>query len=176
MNLLALIDQAVAEGLAAHKGYLTPYGQEDGRAHKMIVRKVAKAMRESLSVPKDDEGETVTAAPKEPEQQVDHWQCEVWSREWWALFFAQIERGKSVRFMLDVATKSEKGAAFITTFDQQPSTELIEQMQSYPSDGEAAIKWRNWLNRKGIRLPEWRGKMWLFLPSAEPPKAESTAA
>lgn len=176
MNLLALIDQAVADGLAAHGDYLSTYGKEGGRAHRMIVRKVAKALRESLSVPKDDEAEGSAETPKHPEAQSQYWQCEVWSREWWALFFAQIHKGKSVGFFLDHAMRSEKGALATVAFDQRPPSDLIERMQSYPSDGEAARLWRQWLIRKGVRLPEWRGKIWLFLPAPEPPQVEDQTA
>jgi hypothetical protein len=173
MNLLALIDQAVAEGLAAHESYLSAYGKEGGRAHKMIVRKVTKALRESLSAPKDDE--PAEAPQREPEAPSPYFQCDVWSREWWALFFAEIDRGRSVRFMLENAIKSEKGAVFTVTRDRTPPPDLVECMRAYPSDGDAAIKWRLWLNRKGIRLPDWRGRMWIFLPS-DAPESEITAA
>lgn len=177
MNLLALIDQAVADGFAAHGDYFTAYGKEGGRAQKMIVRKVAKALRESLSAPKDEaDGEQAPAALKATEPQSDYWTCEVWSKEWWALFFAQIERGRPVRFMLDQAIKSEKGAIFTAPFDQQPPADLIERMQSHPSDSDAGQRWRNWLNRKAIRLPDWRGRMWIFLPAVDPPGEASTAA
>lgn len=175
MSLIALIDQAVADALGSQSDLLTPKGREGQRAHKLIVRKVTKALRESLSIAREGEEGEAPVRPDQPEAQPEYWQCEVWSREWWALFFTTVERQPTfATFLLHQAAKAQKGETAAVVFDRQPSSELIEQMQSYPSDGAAAIKWRHWLNRKNIRLPDWRGKMWIFLPAPEPP--DSTAA
>lgn len=171
MTLIAIIDHAVAEALSAQGDLLTTKGKEGGRAHKLIVRKVSKALRESLSVSKDDDAEVPVETPKAPEAQSEYWQCEIWSKEWWALFFATIARGKSVGFMLDQAIKAQRGTPWATKFDQRPPVGLIDRMQSYPSDGKAVEAWRNYLARKAIRLPEWRSKVWVFLPDSEPPSA-----
>lgn len=169
MNLVSLIDQAVAEALAAHGDYLTPRGKEADRARKLIVRKVTKALRDSMLAPREEEPEGDAPATQEPEKQAEYWQCEVWSKEWWALLFAKIERKQLTGFMLEQAIKSQRGSPWSVPFDQQPPHELIDRMRCYPSDGKAVEAWRHWLARKGVRLPEWRNKVWVFLPDPEPP-------
>lgn len=179
MTLYALIDATVADALTAHADYLSPKGIETDRARKLIVRKVTKALRDSLSAPREDderqEAESTTLASEgvKPE----FYKCEVWSREWWALFFAMIERGQSVGFLLTFAMRSQKGTVAVTSYDKAPSEDLIERMKQYPSTAPEVGAWRNWLSRnRNVRLPEWRERVWLFLPSPEPPSQESSAA
>jgi hypothetical protein len=179
MSLYALIDNAVYEALTAHADYLSPKGIETDRARKLIVRKVTKALRDTLSAPRDDDErpEVETPAPAVEGAQPEFYKCEVWSREWWALFFATIERGQSVSFLLSFAMKSQKGTVAVTSGDKAPSEDLIERMKQYPSTAPEVEAWRNWLARsRNVRLPEWRDRVWLFLPSPEPPSQESSAA
>lgn len=178
MNLLALIDQTVADVIASHPDYFTLRGKESGRAQKQIVRKVAKALRESLSAPREDDdgaaGERRSVA--DPDPQPENWQCEVWSREWWALFLAAAERRRPFAlFLLERAARAQKGETVAVGTDQAPPADLLNRLQSYPSDGEAVKAWRWWFARRGIRLPEWRSKVWVFLPNADPPKESSAA-
>lgn len=179
MSLFALIDATVADALTAHADYLSPKGIETDRARKLIVRKVTKALRDNLSAPREDEDkpETEVPLPASDTAQPEFYKCEVWSREWWALFFAMIERGQSVGFLLSFAMRSQKGTMAVTSFDKAPPEDLIERMEQYPSTAPEVEAWRNWLARnKNVRLPEWRDRVWLFLPSPEPPPQESSAA
>lgn len=178
MTLFALIDATVADALAAHADYLSPKGIETDRARKLIVRKVTRALRDSMSAPRDDDDrpEAEAPAPAGDSTQPDFYKCEVWSREWWALFFAQIERGQSVGFLLSFAMRSQKGTMAAINFDKAPSEEMIERMKQYPSTSPEVEAWRNWLARnRSVRLPEWRDRVWLFLPSPEPPPESSAA-
>jgi hypothetical protein len=180
MSFYALIDTAVADALLAHADYLSPKGIETDRARKLIVRKVTKALRDAMSPPREDDDrsdapEPIVAASDAAQPQF--YQCQIWSREWWALFFATIERGQSVGFMLSFAMRSQKGTMAAIGFDRAPSEELIERMKQYPSTAPEVEAWRNWLARnKNVRLPEWRDRVWLFLPSPDPPEQESSAA
>ncbi len=169
MTMYALVDAAVAEALSGHPDYLSQRGKEAGRAHRLIVRKVTKALRESMSAPRDDEEKPEAEPVKTKEEaQPEHWQCEVWSKEWWALVFAYIARGKSTTFLFDYAQRAQKGTLISTAWDEQPPSDLIERMRSYPSDGDEIAAWRAHLARRGVRLPEWRGRLWVFMPAADP--------
>jgi hypothetical protein len=176
MTLYALIDTAVADALTAHADYLSPKGIETDRARKLIVRKVTKALRDALSAPREDDDRPEPEARAAETAQPEFYKCEVWSKEWWALFFAMIERGQSVSFLLSFAMRSQKGTMAAISFDKAPSEDLIERMKQYPSTAPEVEAWRNWLARRSVRLPEWRERVWLFLPSPDPPEQESSAA
>lgn len=51
-----------------------------------------------------------------------------------------------------------------------PSERVVKALRAFPSDGDVLAVWRPWFEGRGVRLPCWDSKIWVYLPSAEPPK------
>lgn len=160
--LLNLIDGAVGDALEKHPDYLTPKGKE--MARRMIVRKVASALRDSMSAAKSEE-----AKVSEPEPTPASIGIKCWSKEWWALLFRKLDRNESVSFMMTMATRARSENIYYIKAEERPADNDLIMLTAFPSDSDAVTKWRPWLLAKGVRLPEWRDRMWLYLPAPEPP-------
>jgi hypothetical protein len=174
-DLHALIDGAVEEALSAHPDYLTAKGQAS--AQRLIVRKVTGALRDGLRSRPDaaEEERQPEQAPAQPEPQAEIVQIECWSKEWWALFVHKLAHGKSTSWMLQYARQAQPKATFAVKSAEMPADEVIDQFTNYPSNSEAVANWRPWFAAKGGRLPDWRERVWVFLPSPEPPDQQSAA-
>lgn len=90
-----------------------------------------------------------------------------WSKSWWAMILARVDRGEDVRFRLHHAAQGGCGTSELT--EKMPPPEQIAALQQYPSDGDAVAAWRRWFEAKGAKLPDWRERVWVFLPGPEPP-------
>lgn len=165
-GLWQLVDGAVSEVVSAHPDYFTQKGQEAAR--RQIVRKVTSALRDSMSAPK------LKAEEEKPIEPPSHVDVTTWSKEWWAILLARIASGRNVSWMLEYA-KSRSGP-FTVPACEMPTDEQLARLQSYPSTGTVWSLWSEWLARKGARMPEWREKHWVFLPSPEPPSSSQSAA
>lgn len=97
---------------------------------------------------------------------IQSFQC--WSREWWAALLARVDRGERVAFMIQQATEKRDGVYSVRS-EHMPPAEAVAALKGHPSDGEAAAAWRVWFDDHGARMPIWRDRVWLFLPSATPP-------
>lgn len=164
MKLWSLIDTAVDEALKAHPDYLTPKGAESAR--KLIVRKVTGALRDAAAPPKQTAEEQAAAKAAPPSE---FFSCECWSRAWWALLIAKIERQQPTAFMMQFAGRAQKGTLFNVPAAEAISDDDLVRFSSYPSTGDAVKAWRTWFTRHGVTLPEWRERVWVFLPSPDPP-------
>lgn len=170
-SLYAIVDNAVDQALKAHPDYLTAKGTEAAR--KLIVRKVTSALRDSIAAPKPTPEEQAAAKAEPPSE---YFFCECWSRPWWALLVRKIDRGKpkDAAFMLQYASRAAKGTRYSVPAGEGVHDDDLANFTGYPSDGEAMKAWRPWFDRHRVSLPEWRGRVWVFLPSPEPPaEAES---
>ena len=85
------------------------------------------------------------------------------------MIFAMLSRGQSVGWQVEFAVRAQKDETAAVPADRAPPDDLIERMQSYPSTSDEFAVWRMWLARRGVRLPEWKGKVWVFLPAPSPP-------
>lgn len=158
--LWSIIDSAVEEALKAHPDYFTTKGHEAAR--KLIVRRVASALRDSVSAPK-----AKTDEAQQPEQQT-HVHMDCWSRAWWAVLLAKINVGQSTSWMLSYAM--DRGSVNWTEkTEDMPSSDVIATFSNYPSDGEVMRVWRPWFEAHGVRLPNWESRVWVFLPGPDPP-------
>lgn len=164
-GLWQLVDGAVNEVVSSHPDYFTQKGHEAAR--RQIVRRITAALRDSMSAPKaKGEEEKTSPAPA-------HVAIQPWSKEWWAILLARIEQGRRVGWMIDFA-KSGSGP-FMVQACEMPAEDRLAALQGYPSDSNVWAVWRDWFARNGVRLPEWREKHWVFLPSPEPPSNQSAA-
>lgn len=93
---------------------------------------------------------------------------EAWSREWWAMLLAKADRGEPIAFTVDHAKQHGTRKASERA-DRMPAPEVIASLKPAPADGEWLTAWRPWFERRGARLPDWRHRIWVFLPSSEPP-------
>lgn len=109
-----------------------------------------------------------TLLPEERAARVDSIQC--WSKEWWAALLARIDRGQPVAWMVQFA--AERGGAWAVAPDELPPPEAMAVFKSYPSDGPELAAWRPWLAVRGAKLPQWRERIWVFLPGPEPPHGQ----
>ena len=109
-----------------------------------------------------------TLLPEERAARVDSIQC--WSKEWWAALLARIDRGQPVAWMVQFA--AERGGAWAVAPDELPPPEAMAVLKSYPSDGPELAAWRPWLAVRGAKLPQWRERIWVFLPGPEPPHGQ----
>jgi hypothetical protein len=97
-----------------------------------------------------------------------------WSREWWALLIAKLKAGDRPTFMVSYASQPGK-LDWGVKAGELPHPADIAAYRNYPSDGPEMEAWRPWFEQRGIRLPVWREKFWVFLPSPTPQsKAGST--
>lgn len=91
-----------------------------------------------------------------------------WSREWWAWFLARIDRGEPVRVALEMA-KQQGARPRCEKLTAMPAEAIITGLRPFPSDSAAMVSWRGWFEARGLRLPNWRTQIWVFLPGPEPP-------
>jgi hypothetical protein len=91
-----------------------------------------------------------------------------WSREWWAVLFAKIERAAPVAVMVKYAVDQAAGD-WSERAELMPAPDKIAALKSYPSDGSAMAGWRPWFARRGVAFPEWKNQFWVFLPGEAPP-------
>lgn len=89
-----------------------------------------------------------------------------WSKEWWAALLGRIACGAPTAFMLKVACEPGRRQWGV---DPAPSEERIAEFKGYPSDGSEMAAWRPWFEAKGVRLPQWQQRIWVFLPAPNPP-------
>lgn len=98
-----------------------------------------------------------------------------WSRDWWGLLLIKIATQAPTRFMLEYA--GDPGHRETTArASEMPSTEALSGMQSVPSDGHVMQAWRPWFERHGVKLPQWRERVWVWLPSVDPPEGSNAWA
>lgn len=98
-----------------------------------------------------------------------------WSKEWWAVLLTKIERRQPIRFMIHFATDAGKRQHVEKTVDM-PSAERLAEFKGYPSDGPEMAVWRPWFERRGVKLPLWEKRIWIFLPSPAPAGATTSTA
>lgn len=91
-----------------------------------------------------------------------------WSREWWAWFLARIDRGDPVRVALEMA-KQQVVRRRCEKVSAMPPDDVIIALKPFPSDGYVLGAWRPWFAERGLHLPQWRERIWVFLPGPEPP-------
>ncbi len=95
-------------------------------------------------------------------------ELDAWSREWWAMLLARADRGEPIASAVDQA--KERGTRKASErADRMPPAEVIASLKPAPADGDWLAAWRPWFERRGAKLPDWRHRIWVFLPSAEPP-------
>lgn len=111
-------------------------------------------------------GAALAADKGKPPPPAGYWQAAAWSRDWWALLFAKIEARKPVALMLDWAGQ---GKASGCPAAEQPGADAIAALSPYPSRGEVVAAWRPWFEARGVRLRQFSGDFWVFLPSSHPP-------
>jgi hypothetical protein len=129
--------------------------KKHGRGHLPAGWKYLEERRWTLLPPKADAG-TPNAVFKS------------WSREWWGLLLMKIATSSPTAFMVEYATtpgKRETSARAI----EMPSADALAGMQSFPSDGYVMQAWRPWFERHGVKLPQWRERVWVWLPGPAPP-------
>lgn len=91
-----------------------------------------------------------------------------WSQDWWAWFLAKVDRGEQVATVLERA-KQQLAGTVTERAGVMPCGKTIEALKAYPSDGFVMAAWRPWFESRGLRLPQWRTQVWVFLPGPEPP-------
>ena len=167
--IVTIVDQAVADALAAK---MFDVLSDDAKlsARRNVVRHVTRALRESLTQHKDAndaaEGETETTPQPAPSVRMG-----AWSREWWAALIRRIERKQSTDLMMRLASSGSVWAGE----QEAVLPDTIAAMRAYPSDGPEVAAWRPWFKQNRVNLPDWRERVWVFLPSTGPP-GETNAA
>lgn len=92
----------------------------------------------------------------------------VWSREWWAMLLAKIDRGEAVSFTVKHALSP--GTRDVSErVERMPPTEVIAGLKGYPGNGPEFANWRPWFAQRGANFPAYREKVWVYLPGPEPP-------
>jgi hypothetical protein len=91
-----------------------------------------------------------------------------WSKEWWAVLIARIERNSPTKFFVRYASEPGKH----TTGEMaalMPTPERLAEFKNYASNGLEMKAWRPWFEAHGVNLPKWENRVWVFLPSPSPP-------
>lgn len=102
-------------------------------------------------------------APKKPERIA----FDCWSKEWWAVLFERLRHRRSVGFMLENAIRSGRRQDAVLAAEM-PTEECIAALTAYPSDGDELRAWRPWFEARGVKLPQWSTRFWVFLPAPVP--------
>jgi DNA-binding transcriptional ArsR family regulator len=95
-----------------------------------------------------------------------------WSREWWGVLLKRIAQGARVSFMVNYAANNPAGQ-FSARGNDCLADDMLSKMMSFPTDGAALEAWRPWFERHGARLPVWRERFPVWLPSAAPPNGRN---
>lgn len=157
----ALTDAQQREALAGLAGYLA--GARAG-GRKYLPKAVDYLKNRLWTIPEARcATERGTGAARA--EAAGYWSAEAWSKEWWALLFSRLERGAAVGLMLQWADQRRPAGCALA---EKPDDAAIAGLRGYPSDGDVVARWRPWFEARGVRLRQFSGKFWVFLPGESP--------
>ncbi|MCB1476617.1 MAG: helix-turn-helix domain-containing protein [Rhodobiaceae bacterium] len=91
-----------------------------------------------------------------------------WSRPWWAMLFAAIERGDRATMDRMMRWARDGMDMLLREGEAMPDGAHLQQLSTA---NRAWRDWQEWLSWKGARLPEFKGgDFWVFVPSEYPPE------
>lgn len=131
------------------------------RAHTPAGWRYVEERRWKLLPPKDESSPSVGIVT---------FKC--WSKEWWAALLMRIGAGYPTAFMVQYAS-DRGGHEAAAKLNEMPCAEELAAMQSFPSDGHVMQAWRPWFERHRVKLPQWRERVWVWLPSTSPPEGSN---
>lgn len=108
-----------------------------------------------------------------PQAAQPHFKFDCWSKEWWAVLLGKLERRQLPGFMVKYACEPGK-REWGEPINEMPSAERIAEFKGYPSDGREMAAWRPWFESRRVNLPQWRERIWVFLPAPEPPRKDGS--
>ena len=89
------------------------------------------------------------------------------------MLFEKLEQRQLPGFMVKYACEPGK-REWGQPVNEMPSAERIAEFKGYPSDGFAMAAWRPWFEARNVKLPQWHERVWVFLPSPEPPRKDGS--
>lgn len=90
-----------------------------------------------------------------------------WSRPWWAMLFAAIERGDRATMDRMLFWLRQGADLALRPGEAMPGGANLQQLKT---SNPAWAEWEGWLADRGARLPDFKGPdFWVFVPSEWPP-------
>jgi len=99
-----------------------------------------------------------------------------WSRDWWGVLFAKIEKGERASAWFAYADQGGSPAKKFCAVkaEAMPSLGQLAILTDYLSDGDEMAAWRPWFEQHALRLPLWSDRFRVYLPSATPPSGRQS--
>lgn len=94
-----------------------------------------------------------------------------WSRDWWQVVLHRLTSGRKIGFAF---TEARSGRGLTVGADELVAAgAALPRLHQIETDSAEAEAWRNWLARRGARVPDDGEPFDLLVPSPWPPRSEA---